>query len=637
MNEIQGSGKHNNTSHDYLIDDFNSEIQKDVVAFKVSDPEPSSVSKKTEEGQESLQKVSSNNHKAVPISSSTNQQQHIETRSINGITEIKDNTDFSFFNDSLDPPISVKSANKDKLEEKINAASYRYELPNNYYNNEQKLGHMNTSRKKVRFSDPLSSSSNKNHIKTHHSSSSSFQRNGYEKQRSGGRKRENNNFDTLDESDDEWFRSFANQSKVKKPIDPFVKEIKPHGANISGRGTDRTNPNFIRYVEPEKKQDREDDFFLEDPFENDDPFKNDDPFEEKKEVKSKGRTSRHNSYKPHSSTKSKHSSFSDDDDEDDEYESKYNSKHHNHHNKKHNVTHSRHQYNNDESSDSDDEGYDYDDEGYDSEEEVEKRRRRRWGHLRKMTPGQKKESLLNEVRQLQEDGVMIEGIFDMNTNDDKIMDSIEAAEIRAAEDDGVRIASYVLVGIFYFIETTNYNTGEYLKIHGITKEAFTNRHKFNMYLRRIYRMYLSGGGPENPFWGLLVAMGGMIFETHCMNLGAEFMTNQLNQAGGNGNPMGNLMKNMMGNLQDLTQNAPNNQSGNNNGGPIDMGQIGGLMNNIFASFKQQQNPNNDPVTANDIYGQENGGSATTNPEMFTNSRNRSGRLPDPPDYNPRAF
>jgi hypothetical protein len=65
-----------------------------------------------------------------------------------------------------------------------------------------------------------------------------------------------------------------------------------------------------------------------------------------------------------------------------------------------------------------------------------------------------------------------------------------------------------------------------------------------------------------------------------------------------------------------------------------MGQIGGLMNNIFASFKQQQNPSNDPVTANDIYGQEN---VNNNPEMFTNSRNRSGRLHDPTDYNPRPF
>lgn len=584
----------NDTNH--LLDDFNTEINKDVVSFKVSDPEPFFSEKQENEETKPLSEVS---HTKPEIRT-----KNIETQTINGITEIKDNTDFAFFN-SLEPPINVKSANKNKLDEKINAASYRYELPNDH-NEKEKVGPIRTGKKKVRFSEPLLEQNNPSNT----SRPKSFQKEHIIR----SNKRHNNNEMTesnLDESDDEWFRSFANQSKVKKPMDPFVKEIKHHKDNSfvnPHRKNPKDNANFIRYVEPEKKNEREKDFYLDDPFENEDPFENKDPFEKVK--------SGHHKKMP---KKTHRSSFSDDD-ESSGSDSKPHATSSRHHNPK-----SKPKYTQDSSDD--DEEDDYDDEEYDSEDQIEKRRKKRWGHLRKMTPGQKTEYLLKEVRQLQEDGVMIEGIFDMNTNHEKFMDSIEAAEERAAEDDGIRIASYALVGIFYFIETTNYNTGEYLKIHGITKDAFTNRHKFNMYLRRIYRMYISGGGPENPIWGLLIAMGGMIFETHCMNLAAEHMTNQFNQTGVN--PINNILRGFMCNDTNHTS-----QSSNAGQAPIDMGQIGGLMNNIFASFKQQQNPNNDPVTANDIYGQEN---VNSNSEMFTNSRNRSGRLPDPPDYNPRPF
>jgi hypothetical protein len=72
-----------------------------------------------------------------------------------------------------------------------------------------------------------------------------------------------------------------------------------------------------------------------------------------------------------------------------------------------------------------------------------------------------------------------------------------------------------LIGIFLTIEKTNLQTGEFLKIHGVSKHVFENRLIFRQPIRKIIRLYVTGGGgSQHPVIELMFLIAGTLFLKH---------------------------------------------------------------------------------------------------------------------------
>lgn len=163
--------------------------------------------------------------------------------------------------------------------------------------------------------------------------------------------------------------------------------------------------------------------------------------------------------------------------------------------------------------------------------------------LRGLPEEQQRAQLLKRKNQLERDGVVVEGVFDM-TPVKKMMEKIEEAENQQQEDFYLEMGEMALIGMFLGIEKFNLVTGEFLKIRGVSKDVFEDRRLFRQPLRRIIRMYVCGGvGSTHP----VLQLGMLICGTLVVKaVSSHFDTMFKNM--GTSNPMFNMMYNyMMGN------------------------------------------------------------------------------------------
>lgn len=562
---------------------FDDEISSHVVPLTIKDPVPPP--------QPPTEKEQAQTEQSAPSS--------IQVKGVvsGGVTEIDDSD--SFFSSSgvvnglanKDNSYEAYSKEAQKLDQKIQQATSRYELPN-----EASTSVRSNTQKRVRFADDPIVRARQQYGQT----PSDVIRGGES---------------TAAQND--WFKSISNQKYVRNPSDPYVKTVRQTPLRTEPRFfRDRDSMESVKYVSPsnssvtssrlQKKFNYNEEMYGSLNAVEDITDDEEDDFDTRKK-----RPTRHGSRTltpphprrstpaappPSRARPSYTSPAFDDDDEEDEDDFTVPKK------KAHRSSVRPVQ-------DSDDE-YDSDLDS-DSEYEAEvqralkhKRRKKRWGHLDKCSEDSQKSTLLKEIAKLQRDGINVEGMCNMSSTTEDLKDAIEEAEEQAAEDDNVEFGGYILVGIFYFIECANYRTGEYLRLRNIARSVMSNKDKFNIYLRRIIRMYISQYGVDNPIMALAGAIGKYCILYHCSSYAADHFQSTL---GGN-TQMGDMFRNMMSGFSQAEETGqypaaggggmeggqfPTNgeQDAGPNGvsdapGGFNMGNFQGMLNNLFQGMQQ---------------------------------------------------
>jgi len=137
-----------------------------------------------------------------------------------------------------------------------------------------------------------------------------------------------------------------------------------------------------------------------------------------------------------------------------------------------------------------------------------------FGDVRGLPEEEQRKELLKRKQQLKNDGLNVDDIFDMMPIPD-MMAKIEAAENQQKEDFYLELGEMGLIGIFLTIEKANLQTGEFLKIQGVSKNVFENRLIFRQPIRKIIRLYVTGGGgSQHPVIELMFLIAGTLFLKH---------------------------------------------------------------------------------------------------------------------------
>lgn len=127
-----------------------------------------------------------------------------------------------------------------------------------------------------------------------------------------------------------------------------------------------------------------------------------------------------------------------------------------------------------------------------------------------------KASLLARYYSLKADGAPVPEGMGPQSDSGKLLEAVTVGEAHMAEQNGLGMLQTGLIILFGLVEFANAKAGTPLAIQDITQKMMCRVHKFNVQLRRVWRLYF-GGAPNHPLLDLMMAVSMEVMQEHLMN------------------------------------------------------------------------------------------------------------------------